>query len=247
MTYSVFTEGDVCSAFDEMEQQYEPMLRQKFTDLFEISVTELEKKFEDPEDKKKFIKTLRRRYEIEENTDNIEDLLDKIRIKKKWGLERYQGLYCILEEHVDLETHQLRQYYKHLVTGWFEVRAFFDTYKRLVKEKYAYRLHVRYNVPPSIIERIKTLWGEIRERFVLPPLEVLLYDKRYSSLLLTWVIDADEETNAIVRTLLIQNLQVNIPFLEENDITHLIYNFEVIYPVSVGPVIHGIDNFPLLP
>ena len=246
MTCSIFTEDDVCSAFDGMKRRYESMLRKKFSHLFIVSVKKLKTKFKKSKDKKRFIEELKIRYGINRKMNSIKRLLYKIREKQKWGLECYENLYSILVDYIDVETRELRKDYEHLVTGWFEVRAFFDRYKRLVKKNYASSLKIRYKVAPPIIATIKSLWEEVCEQFALPPLKVLLYDKRYGSLILTWVIDTDEETNIIVKTLLIQNLQVNIPFLEQNNITHLIYNFEVIYDVSVGPVIYGIANFPLL-
>ena len=93
--------------------------------------------------------------------------------------------------------------------------------------KYAHTLQVYCKVSPKTIDEIKILWRVICERFELPPLKALLYDKRYTSLLLTWLIDADQETSKTVRKLLLRYSPAGIQFLQENNITHLIYNFEV--------------------
>lgn len=220
-------------ACDELVEEYEGMLREQFSYLMEASVRALERKLKRRKEKDSFIEDLRRQYCVNSTTIGIKELLDAIRMKRNWGLTRYRGLHYILRKYVDEETFTLREKYSNLVIGFYEVREFFCRYKELVKIKYAHSLQARYKVPPATIEEIKKLWNEICKRFILPPLKALLYDKRYSSLTLTWLIDADEETTTIIRNLLTQHLQANTPFLQDNNITHLIYNFEVLYPVSI--------------
>ena len=223
----------VSDACGELIEEYKTRLRRKFSQLIYASVKALNTKLRRQRDKNRFIQDLERQYNIRNSKSmDIGRLLDTICKKRNWGLKKYRGLFDILKNYVDEETFALRENYKDLVTGLYEVQTFFDRYKQLVKIKYAHTLQVYCKVPPETIDKIKKLWRDICERFELPPLKALLYDKRYSSLLLTWLIDTDEGTSKTVRKLLLQYLPAGIQFLQENNITHLIYNFEVLQHVS---------------
>ena len=220
---------DMHSACKVLVKEYECMLRKGFSRLIEKSIKKLNKLSE--KIKKRFIRDVARRYNMRE-TNDIAELINEISVKMEWGLDNCQDLFCILKDYVYDDTKELCKTYENFVTGLYEVRAFFYQYNELRIINYAHRLQIRFKVEPAIIEKIKNLWKEICKRFNLPPLNALLYDKRYSSLTLTWLIDADEETSIIIRATLIRYLPANIPFFQANDITHLIYNFEVLYPVS---------------
>ena len=208
-------------------------MRRDFSDLMYSSVEALKQKLRKKSDRKRFIQDIVRQYRIRKvETMRIRKIMDTLCENEEWGLQRYRGLFFILKTYVNKETIKLRDKYKDLVTGWYEVRSLSDRYKRIIRKKNDHEFKVRYKVPPRTISTIKRLWRDISDRFNLPPLEALLYDKRYSSLILTWLIYADEETSALIRNLLIENMPANIPFLEENNITHIIYDFEVLYPVS---------------
>lgn len=219
------------------------MLREKFSHLMKASVRVLEKRLKGRKCKD-FIQDLKRQYRVK-NSENmgINELLDIIRIKRNWGYKRYHGLFRILMKYVHEETFKRREKYRDLVIGLHDVKSFFCRYQCVRdRKKYAQSLQVHYKVSPRVIDKIKKLWNEICKRFNLPPLRKLLYDIRYSSLTLTWLIDADEETSTIIRNLLIQHLPANKPFLQEENITHLLYNFEVLYPVSLLHVIAFIPS-----
>ena len=173
----------VSCACEELIEEYEDMLREKFSQLIYASVKALNTKLRRQRDKNSFIQYLERRYNIRNSKFmDIGRLLDTIRKKRNWGLNRYRGLFRILNNYVDEETFALRENYKDLVIGWYEVQRFFDRYEQLVKIKYAHTLQVYCKVPPETIDKIKKLWRDICERFELPPLDALLYDKRYSLL-----------------------------------------------------------------
>ena len=208
-------------------------MRRDFSDLMYSSVEALKQKLRKKSDRKRFIQDIVRQYRIRKvETMRIRKIMDTLCENEEWGFQRYRGLFFILRTYVNKETIKLRDKYKDLVTGWYEVRSLSDRYKRIIRKKNDHEFKVRYKVPPRTICAIKRLWRDISDRFNLPPLEALLYDKRYSSLILTWLIYAGEETSALIRNLLIENMPANIPFLEENNITHIIYDFEVLYPVS---------------
>lgn len=228
------THSDVHSAFSELSEQYKALLRRKFSALVRESVKQLNDKLSNPEDKEEFVQDMQARHTAISFPDtSVGGMLHTICKEEKLELGNYYPLFFILEDYVDKETDILRKNYECLVTGLHEVESFYDDYKDEVRRMHPYTVQVRYKVTPDTKSEINTIWTKICQRFNLPPLKVLLHDERYGSLLLMWVFDTDEETSAMIRNLLIQNLPANIPFLQENNITHLIYNFEVLYPVSV--------------
>ena len=120
------------SACKELIEEYEEILREKFSCLISASIEELERKPNRRGEKVSFIQDLTRRYGIKNSkTFGIEELLDTIVIKRKWGITRYKGLYSILQKYVSKETLTLWENYEHLVTGFYEVRTFFDRYRKL--------------------------------------------------------------------------------------------------------------------
>ena len=220
-------------ACDELLRKYTAKVQTEFFNLISHSVKALERLGE--RDRQKFIRYIKRRFKIAIPPDmEIEEIMDTLCESFNWELENTEDLYSILQIHVDNDTVELRNHYYELVTGLYDVRSFLDRYKALIKCKYAHTLKVRYKVAPSIIDMVKKLWTQIRTRFTLPPLNVVLYDRQYSSLILTWRIDTDAETSELIKKLLSDHMKANIPFLKENKITHIIYDFKVFYSVSLA-------------
>lgn len=214
------------TARDELLRHYNAILRREFSCLVNQSIEALEHKLIDPDKKEKFIKDLKRRYRIRENYAEIDEMLDAICDQEDLGLDNYQALFCILVDYVDNETLKLRTMYENVVAAWKEVKAYFE---RSNDPDYinSHTLQVRYKVPPA---DVKNASDDICKMFELPSLKILLlYNERDGSILLTWVINI---ANAVTRDLLQRNVSANSQILNEKSISHVIYNFEVLYPVS---------------
>ena len=234
--FSILVKTDtVKQACQRLERSYTAIVIEKFSNLMSASIKALESLRK--RDQKQFIRDMRLRYPLMISKKmNIRKIMTTLQKKCNWGMDKNEELNRILTKYVDTKTKKIRQEYNDFIVGLYEVCSLFDVYKELIKCEYSQRVDICYEVPPHIIVELKTLWEDVCTMFRLPPLNTLLRDKRYSSLIITWLIDADEETSTLIRNSFILHMSANTQFMEENNITHLIYNFEVLYPVPVSSV-----------
>ena len=227
----------VTNAGDILVERYESIMKESYSDLFKHAVRKLKQKLKSEKKYQRFISDMENRFSrVTLDTTDCGTVLRSIRKEERWDHLRYSNLFRILKRYVGKEMSERCHQYEQLHTGYNVVLLISAKLRGVekIKEEYNNSLMVRVSpfTTPATKEHIRELWERVRLQFHLPKLEILLYDKTEGSLQLTWLIKADQETSVLIRSRLVQYMPHNEAFLQENNVTHIFFNCEKLYPVS---------------
>lgn len=225
---------------DTLLKYYEPKLRDEFSAIYWDFIAELNAK---RRKERSFIKDVMVQYSVRQrhNTRSGEKLLNIISDKKKWGYRKYINLFCLIKKYGSAEIQDRCDKYASIYDAN-------DMLNEIIMD-YKHSLQCRIDsddFQPVAWDFIKELWENLKKRYNIPALNAVFFSKSGGSLLLAWLFSADEGTVREIRESLIQNskLPENITFLRGNNITHILLNYEKVYPVSFIPII-GIKYYIL--
>ena len=212
-------------------------MREKYSDLFNYAVTKLKEKLKNKNDYERFIWDMENRFStVALDITDCSTALRSISRGSGWSYLRYIDLFSILRRYVGEEIVKVCDEYEELYNGHIAVKLISAKLlgTKRIRDEYNNTFMVRVSplTTSATKELINDLWETVHVHFHLPKLDILLYDKTYGSLQLTWLIKADQETSVLIRSLLIHYMPPNKAILWKNNITHIIFNHETLYPVS---------------